>query len=121
MFERCTPLCPSASLSEQLWRHIPPNSALIQIGGRSSAVSELTFSSFSWMSMGLLKARWFPKSQIRPGATKSTVTDHTNDFPAAYMRESSLDRVVETDQPKLHLLDITSAQRIYSASSATCS
>jgi hypothetical protein len=32
-----------------------------------------------------------------------------------------LDRAVETDQPKLHLLDITSAQRIYSASSATCS
>jgi hypothetical protein len=41
---------------------------------------------------------------------KSTITNHTKDFPAAYMRESSLDLAGETDQPKLDLLDIIFAQ-----------
>jgi len=111
----------SPSLSEQLWRHIPPNSVLIQIRSHSSAVLGLTFSSFSWdvdgASQGIVASQVPDPSRVN----KSTVTDHTKDFPAAYMRESSSDRAIETDQPKLDLLDIISAQRIYSASSATCS
>jgi hypothetical protein len=60
-------------------------------------VLELTFPSFfvdvDGASQGMVVSQVSDPSRVN----KSTVTDHTNDFPAAYMRESSSDRAVETD------------------------